>query len=86
MKIWKYKLNESQSTQTIEMPEGAKILSVCEQYGQPTIWAAVDPDAKKVGRKIQLVATGELVELNGMSFVGTCVTGGGPIVCHVFAD
>lgn len=45
-KIYKYRI-EVTDDQNIEMPVGAKILTVQTQNGVPCIWAMVDPNAEK---------------------------------------
>lgn len=72
--------------QVIEMPGGAKILSVALQGGRPVLWALVDPEAPKERRPVYIVNTGGELgdEFGGRRFVGTLVFGDGGIVLHVW--
>ena len=55
--IWKYPLKVT-SAQDIEMPDGARILSVQMQGEQPCLWAEVDPNQVRERRKFFVAATG----------------------------
>ena len=59
--IWKYPLVE-EPEQTIEMPEGANILSVQCLANLPMLWAMVDTDKKKTKRLIEVYPTGVEIE------------------------
>lgn len=54
--IWKFQL--SLSGDPIEMPEGAEIVFVGQQFGDPMVWAIVDPNAKTVDRMLVVRGTG----------------------------
>jgi hypothetical protein len=88
--IWKFKLEVTDSQQ-IEMPVGAKILTVQTQDGWPCIWALVDPLAKKELRHIQTIGTGHTIE-NGEGlndkYLGTyqVIRDWGVLVFHVFEE
>ena len=89
MTIWKFDVLQ-QSTQLIEMPTGAKILSTGVQ-GQNSlvVWALVDPDAPKRHRRINVCMTGSELYTHGSTshhvFIGT-VTKRNGIVLHVFEE
>lgn len=51
--IWKFELMN-----VIEMPKGAKILSLQTQNDTPYIWALVDTDMKKEKRVFSIFGTG----------------------------
>lgn len=79
--VWKFKIGHSLSE--IEMPYDAELLTVHEQGGSITLWAAVDPTASYAKRLVQVVATGEPFErTKGMDFVGTVFIDG--LVWHVW--
>lgn len=59
--IWKFPLLAADS-QIVKMPKGAKILSVDVQYGNPHIWALVDPNASGRDRLIFMHGTGHVFE------------------------
>ena len=43
---------------SIEMPQGAKVLTVQMQRGIPCIWATVDPDNEPATKYFRLAGTG----------------------------
>jgi hypothetical protein len=83
--IWKYEL-EVTDDQYIEMPKGAKPLSVGVQSRTPVMWVEVDPEADGLNFHVRIIATGEPIpeteEQAGMQFVGTFQIG--LFVGHVF--
>jgi hypothetical protein len=85
MTIWKYELRLNPGTMLVEMPCGARVLSVDMQHGAPVLWALVQSDAAVTPRKLTLCYTG--VECSddvlGAAFVGTVQTSHG-LVLHVF--
>lgn len=67
----------------IEMPAGARILSCQMQFGIPSIWAIVDPNAADRTRIIYLRGTGDaLGSAEVCPFIGTIQQG--PLVWHLF--
>jgi hypothetical protein len=79
MKTIGYRLQEDlyhkgwEARQTIEMPCGAKILSVTVQAGVPTVWALVNPEAATETRYLY-ITEGETKlgdEFVGRRFIGT---------------
>jgi hypothetical protein len=83
-KIWKYKLATT-DIQTIKMPLNPRILTVQGQYGEPCLWALVDPDAKMVPITIVIHGTGHPVpEPLSLVYVGSYQLYGGDFVGHVF--
>ena len=85
MKVYKYVLEVTEQ-QTIEIPEGAQILSVQVQKGIPCIWALVDPNMKLTKRIYKTYGTGHpmqnLTETD--KFIGTYQVANGSGVFHVF--
>lgn len=85
--IWKFPL-EIVDEMAIEMPVGARLLTVQVQGGTPTLWALVSPQAPKVQRRIRIIGTGHPLRLaDDLSYVGTVQTigaYGGDLVWHVF--
>jgi hypothetical protein len=81
--IWKYQIRTT-DLQTIEMPEGARILSVQVQHGAPTVWALVDPANPLVERMLIVCGTGNPCPSNLGAYVGTYQLQGGALVFHVF--
>lgn len=85
--IYKYTLETESGGQFLTMPTGAKILHVQSVNDQICVWVKVKASAKEsVSRVFYVVATGEVVNLpSSAKFVGTAVTMGGRLACHVFA-
>ena len=83
--IWKYTL-EAEDTQTILMPEGAQLLCVQSQKGQPCLWALIEEQNKLlVPRKIIIHGTGHRADdANAVNYVGTFQLRDGLLVFHVF--
>ena len=81
--VYKYPL-ELTDTQQIEMPDGARLLSVKNQQGTLCLWALVDPHAPMVKRTIYVLGTGHTRndEVSAELFVGTVLMGW--LVWHVF--
>lgn len=86
MKIYKYPL-QIEDRQIIEMPRGARILSIQVQNGVPCIWAQVNPKSEKEKRVIYIVGTGHDLEdfiFDSCGYRGTFQLHGGALVFHVF--
>lgn len=85
--IWKFPLKLA-SFQTVEMPEGAVVLSLQDQNGRPTIWALVQSSAPKRKRAVKMVGTGLSAPDDVLSthrFLGTYQDLEG-LVNHVFLE
>lgn len=81
--IWKFPLAIT-DMQKVMMPEHAEILCVQEQFGQPCIWAIVNPEAPKVERWFCIYGTGNSMRSEYRNYIGTAQTG--PLVWHVFEN
>jgi len=79
--VWKFPLGDPD--QTIEMPQGARILYVAAQT-VPTIWALVDPSLPLVKRRFITVGTGWDFDPTGLTYRGTADGIAGWMVFHVF--
>lgn len=77
--IWKFELGFGKST--IEIPEGAKILTMQDQGGVLHLWAAVNPDADLEKRHFVTVGTGGVIN-EGLEYIGTYQESA--FVWHVF--
>lgn len=78
--IWKYQLFEPRTC--LMMPQGARILTMQEQAGVPTLWAAVNPTAPLEKREFATVGTGHSFNPRGMEYIATWFQG--PFVWHLF--
>jgi len=85
MKIWKFKLFEGchaiTSAVTIEMPKGAKVLSVKNQNGNLCLWALCD-SRDTVMRTFDIIGTDNPINKTLGTFVGTCIME--DFVWHIF--
>lgn len=82
--IWKYPFS-TQGELTIDMPEGAKVLSLQVQNGAPCLWALVRPEKKVRTRYFRVFGTGHPIELKtSFVFIGTYQLDW--LVFHVFED
>lgn len=80
--IYKYPLTDTEA-QVIEMPVGAKIVSVGQQEGKITLWADVESDSESAERRIFIIGTGWPVP-EYLEYVGT--TTRGLFVWHIFQE
>jgi hypothetical protein len=86
MKIFKYMLDQNPTAlQYVEMPAGATVLHVGEQYGQLYVWAMVIPEATVVKYKFFVLGTGEDIGHLELvcHFLGSVQMSNG-LVWHVF--
>ena len=89
--IWKFPLSVDGA---VEMPVGAKVLTVAAQADergneQACLWALVDPDPRceKETRRFRTVGTGHtIVDPGSLEYVGTFMFAGGALVFHVFEE
>ncbi len=72
--IWKYQ-TPSTGTIVLDMPTGAKLLSVQAQNGFITLWALVQPHRPKEQRRLLVTGTGWPMERDPGTFVGTVQMG-----------
>lgn len=82
--IWKYSILPNMNT--INVPSGAKPLSVAFQGQELMVWLLVDPDASKVDRTFAIYGTGHIIP-EGREigvFLGTTVHPTFGYVIHVF--
>lgn len=81
-RIFKYRLLPG-AEQTIEMPEGAEVLSVQAQRNVANLWALADEEAPLRGYAFFVCPTGEPVP-EGLVYVGTFQLADGRYVYHLF--
>lgn len=81
--IWKFTITEVRTV--ILAPEGARFLTVAEQYGKPQLWARVD-DSRPivVVGEVYLCGTGTEVPADAGAYIGTAICAGGSLVFHAF--
>lgn len=86
MRIWKYQLDVTEK-QSLELPQGAKILTVQMQQESPQLWALVDE--KKFDdmemRQIAIYGTGNPFPDGDLGkYIATFQMHGGLLVFHAF--
>jgi len=84
VRIYKYPLR-IEDRQVVQLPRGARPLSIGYQSGDIMLWCLVDPDAPKRPVKVAIVGTGHDFEPDGWAYVGTAWWTP-PFVWHVFVD
>lgn len=85
--IWKYPVSIKDKF-TLEMPRGARILSIQAQVGDPQLWALVDPEELMVYRDFVLVGTGNPFAFDAETYhyLATFQIAEGHLVFHLFED
>jgi len=85
--IYKYEL-EIKDNQSLYLPFGARILSVCEQYNRIVLYAIIDKDEdKKQKYDIKIFGTGHEIPLGlckDYKFLGTVKLYDGKYMFHIF--
>jgi len=84
-RIWKYPLQLT-DTQTVEMPEGAQILTAQRQGQTLCLWALVDcePELPKQNREIEIIGTGNPIIEAPRRYIATVQMQGGSLWWHIF--
>jgi hypothetical protein len=81
--IWKYEL-PTRGAARVPIPVGATLLCVQEQNEKPTVWALVNPDAKRADWLFVVRLTGADIDDGPVGdYVGTVQIGW--YVAHVFS-
>jgi hypothetical protein len=83
MQIHKYTLG-IRDEQTVDMPEGAKILTAQIQDARLCVWAVVNPEAKKVKQIFNIYGTGHELPAKTGRYVSTVQIGF--LVWHIFVQ
>lgn len=81
--IWKYPIPITDKF-TLDMPKGAKIISLQVQLGAPCVWAIVDPDLMEKEREFVMLGTGMDLPDYPVEFIGTFQVDNSRLVFHVF--
>ena len=85
MKVFKYELDPS--TQKLELPVAAQVLTVQVQNGCPYIWALVDETLTTTEtRYFPIYGTGHRMRSGPRTYVGTFQLESGALVFHVFEE
>jgi hypothetical protein len=82
-KIFKYPIPIDDEI-VLSMPEGAEVLSVQVQRGQPCIWAVVNPTRPPVHHTFEIRGTGHRFMGNEGRFIGSFQLENGYLIFHLF--
>ena len=82
MEIWKQEIEIG--TSSYSLPEGARILTVDEQFGKVCIWFECEPSSPIVERTIKAHLTGQPITGNNIEYLGTALLLSGSFVVHVY--
>lgn len=83
MTIWKFPLTITDE-QTINVPKGAQILSIQNQFNKPVLYAIVNSKAPREERYIEIYGTGHPLSMLGRQYLGTFQIDDGQLVYHAF--
>ena len=84
--IWKYEL-DIKDTLVINMPNGAKVLHVGTQQGEPCIWVEVDTEAEQVPYTFHIYGTGHPIKENKYNkpmYLGTFKIKNDSLIFHLY--
>lgn len=76
--IWKFPIEDERD---LNLPLGARPLTVARQDGVPMLWLEVDTDLNPELRRVLIIGTGHPVP-TGFNYVATFFSG--PFVWHVY--
>jgi hypothetical protein len=84
-RVYKYELPVDDHV-IVDMPVGAKVFSVHEQYGNVCVWALIDPcENRTQKRSFRIAGTGHPIEYDDrLVFIGSVFMHSGSLVFHVF--
>ncbi|MBD3282443.1 MAG: hypothetical protein GF387_02430 [Candidatus Portnoybacteria bacterium] len=71
---------------SLDLPKGAKVLTVQEQHDEPQLWALVEKGVSTEKRNFRLAGTGHPIEEKPetLNYIGTFQLAGGSFIGHVF--
>ena len=82
--IWKFPVPQADEF-VVEMPRGARFLSLQVQHERPQMWFLLDPEAEKVKRRFVISGTGHPVDQPELlTHLGSFQLFGGELVVHLF--
>lgn len=84
-RIYKYSI-PIQGRIEIMMPQGANVLSVRMQYGEPWLWAIVDDEAPMVPHLFRMVGTGHPANDVEGAYIDQIQMQEGRLVFHLFHE
>lgn len=82
--VYKYTLASLDDVVSLDMPAGARVLYVAEQYGTICLWALVDTNAPTELRRFRIAGTGHPITMDAGPYIGSVMHRSGSLVFHVF--
>jgi len=85
LRIFKYRIQINDYFE-LDLPRGAKILTVGVQQEVPYLWALINPEAELETRIFRFVGTGHQIEegVESLKFINTFQMRNGALVFHIF--
>jgi hypothetical protein len=81
--IYKYPVDLKNESSKVELPLGAKFLTIALQHGTVQMWFEVYDQQPKIEQEFRVVGTGwEIPE--GWEYLGTCLNIGQSFVWHLY--
>ena len=82
--VWKYNIRPDDLI-SLDLPIGAKPLSIQEQHGNAELWCLCDPNEKVYETRLfRMAGTGHSIKEEIIGYVGTFQLDGGSLVFHLF--
>ena len=81
--IWKFPLVIT-DVQTVDIPDGGKILCVQNQGGVTCLWVLCEKASPKSTRTFYIYGTGNPIKQTPGKYIGTVQNAGGALIWHVF--
>ncbi len=84
--IFKYQLNFVALPQRLDLPDGARVLTVAAQADRVTLWAEVDVDHPPRERRFRTYGTGHPLPPEPGQYLGTAHLVNQGLVVHVYEE
>ena len=86
--IHKYHIIHGQKYVDLQLPIGAKILTIQMQHNEPFVWALINPDADFENRQFAIYGTGHPIvdDIGKLFYIGTFQMMEGMLVWHFFEN
>jgi hypothetical protein len=83
--VFKYPIPSDDYFQ-IDLPVGAKVLTIQTQHGNPQMWVLLDPSEPYITHYFRIAGTGHPIEepQEDLRYIGTCQVLGGDLIFHLF--
>ena len=84
--IHKYHVIHGKKHIDLQLPVGAKILTIQVQHNEPFVWALIDPNADFENREFIIFGTGHPIEddISRLQYIGTFQISNGFLILNEF--